>query len=86
MGSKADYCWCVVREFATARGRDWPDLRILNKDQTTANRLCCIEDKGYPACFMWSAKAIDPATRWTEAEHREVVAYNSSSRPDELRG
>lgn len=63
---------CVVGEFATAAGRDWPDLKILNKDQTTTNRLYCIEDKGYPACFMWSARAIDRATRWTEGEHQEA--------------
>jgi hypothetical protein len=34
-----------------------------------------IEGKGYPACFMWSAKAMDPATRWTEEAHREILTY-----------
>jgi hypothetical protein len=77
---------CVVGEFATAAGPDWPDLKLLNKDQTITNRLCCIEDKGYPACFMWSANAIDPATRWTEETHRELIAYNDLSRPDSLSG
>ncbi len=75
----------VVGEFATAAGRDWPDLKILNKDQTITNRLRCVEGKGYPACFMWSAKAMDPATRWTEEVHREVIAFNCSSRTDDLR-
>ncbi len=77
---------CVVGEFATAAGRDWPDLKILNTDQTTTNRLCCIESKGYPACFMWSARATDPATRWTEEERQEVIAYTGLRRPDGLRG
>ncbi len=76
---------CVVGEFATATGWDWPDLKILNRDQTTINRLRCIEDKGYPACFMWSAKAIDPATRWTDAVHQEVIVYIGAKRPDGLR-
>jgi hypothetical protein len=77
---------CVVGEFAAAVGRDWPDLKIAGKDQTTGNRLGCIADKGYPACFLWSAKAIDPATSWTEAENQDVIAYTTSSRPDSLQG
>jgi hypothetical protein len=77
---------CVVGEFATAAGREWPELKLLNRDQSTANRLCCIEDKGYPACFMWSAKAVDRATRWTEEEQRQVIAYTGLNRPDGLRG
>jgi len=77
---------CIVGEFATAAGCDWPDLKNRHKDQTVTNRLCCVEDKGYPACFLWSARAIDLATQWTRGEHQEIVAYNSSNRFDGLRG
>ncbi len=70
---------CVVGEFATAAGLDWPELKAQNKDQTITNRLSCIEGKGYPACFLWSARAMDPATRWTEDEHREIIAYSRLS-------
>ena len=76
---------CVVGEFATASGHDWPDLIEQDKHQTITNRLACIEAKGYPACFMWSAKAVDTATRWTEDEQREVVAYSGSKLPDGIR-
>ena len=77
---------CVLGEFATAMERDWPDLKNLRMDQTVANRLCCIEQKGYPACFLWSAKAMDPSTRWAESEHREVIAYTRSNSADSLQG
>ncbi len=76
---------CVVGEFATAAERDWPDLSLRNKDQTTANRLCCIENKEYPACFLWSANAVDRATRWTDVEHREVYAFTGASPADNRR-
>jgi hypothetical protein len=71
---------CVIGEFATAAARDWPDLKLFEKDQTITNRLSCIEGKGYPACFMWSARAMDPATRWAEDAHREIVEYHDSKR------
>jgi hypothetical protein len=66
---------CVVGEFATAVEREWPALRSVKNKQTTADRLSCIEEKGYPACFLWSANAVDRATRWTEKEQQEVIAY-----------
>ncbi len=72
---------CVVGEFATAAGRSWPDLLSLGMDQTVANRLRCIEGKGYPACFLWSARAVDAATRWTADEHQELAAYTRSNEP-----
>ena len=76
---------CVVGEFASAAGREWPDLKRQLKNQTMANRLCCIEDRGYPACFVWSARAMDPSTRWTAEEHEEVLAYTGFSKPEDLR-
>jgi hypothetical protein len=75
---------CVIGEFATAMGREWPDLKQLDKDQSTGNKLCRIEEKGYPACFMWSARAVDKSTRWTEEEHRQVIAYTGAGKPDGL--
>jgi hypothetical protein len=77
---------CVVGEFATAAGSDWPDLKTRHKDQTITGRLRCIEEKGYPACFLWSARAMDPATRWTEEAHRELFAYNGVGPTDAIRG
>jgi hypothetical protein len=77
---------CVVGEFATAAGKDWPDLKILNQDQTVTNRLRCIENKRYPACFLWSARAMDPATRWTGTEHREMMAYAGIEIPVSYKG
>jgi hypothetical protein len=75
---------CVVGEFATATERDWPDLTSLQQEQTVANRLRCVEEKGYPACFMWSAKAQDVATSWTANEHREILAFTGATGPDSV--
>lgn len=76
--SQAEDHACVVGEFATSVVRDWPDLKSLQKDQTVTNRLSCLEEKGYPACFLWSARAADDATRWTATEHQEIVTYSDS--------
>jgi hypothetical protein len=76
---------CIVGEFATAAGREWPDLKLLNREQSLGSRLCRIEEKGYPACFLWSAKAVDKATRWTDEERRQVIAYTGAGRADDLR-
>ncbi len=75
---------CIVGEFATAALRDWPDLKILHKDQTIANRLCCVEEKGYPACFLWSARAVDAASSWTANEQQGIAAFTGSIRPDHV--
>jgi len=72
---------CVIGEFATAEEHDWPDLKGRQQDQTVANRLGCLEEKGYPACFLWSARAADAATRWTADEQEEVSAYTGFNRP-----
>lgn len=73
---------CIVGEFATAAQKEWPDLQSLRRDQTIGNRLSCIEEKGYPACFMWSARAMDPATKWTKEAHRELLDYNHRNGPN----
>ena len=72
---------CIVGEFATAVEKDWPDLKLQGVGQTTANRLSCIESRGYDSCFLWSARAIDRATRWTDEECRAVMAYAGTGRP-----
>ncbi len=76
---------CVVGEFATAKGTAWPDLQSLHKAQSITNRLRCIDDKGYSACFLWSANAVDPSTLWTEEAHREVLAYSGPVPGDSIR-
>ncbi|MBN1568171.1 MAG: hypothetical protein JXA73_10015 [Acidobacteria bacterium] len=68
---------CAVGEFATAAGKAWPELQRQHRDQSITNRLRCMEDKGYPVCFLWSATATDAATRWTEEAHQELLAYNN---------
>jgi hypothetical protein len=77
---------CIVGEFATAAGKDWPDLKAQKRDQSIINRLSCLEEKGYPACFMWSARAIDPTTKWTEDARREVQAFNDRNRKERIEG
>ena len=72
---------CVVGEFASAAGRSWPDLLKPDMGQTVTHRLRCLEGKGYPACFLWSARAVDAATRWTADEHQELAAYTRSNGP-----
>lgn len=73
-------CPCIVGEFATAVERDWPDLRARGLDQNARNRLACIESRGYGACFLWSARAADRATRWTEEERRAVLSFAGPDR------
>ncbi len=72
---------CVVGEFASAAGRSWPDLLKPDMGQTVTHRLRCLEGKGYPACFLWSARAVDAATRWTADEHQQLAAYTRSNGP-----
>ncbi len=69
----------VVGEFASAEERAWPDLQLRREAQTLTNRLACLERKGYPDCFVWSARGADRATRWTEEVQGELAAYNRGS-------
>lgn len=66
---------CCVGEFATAAGMSWPELVNNRTDQTIASRLRAIADKGHQSTFLWSARATDQATTWTEAEHQEIAGY-----------
>lgn len=76
---------CFIGEFATAVQKDWTDLKKKKLGQTVRNRLRWIEEKGYPAAFLWSAQAVDVATNWTPNEVNDTVAYLNASRgePDD---
>jgi len=69
---------CFIGEFATAVQKDWTDLKKKKLGQTIPNRLNWIEEKGYPAAFLWSAQAVDVATNWTPREIEQTVAYIKS--------
>jgi len=78
---------CFIGEFATAPQRDWTELKKKKLDQTIPNRLKWVEEKGYPAAFLWSAlpllasgKGPDEATCWTPREIQDTVAYIRSLR------
>lgn len=71
---------CFIGEFATAVQKDWADLKNRRLDQSVINRLNLIEEKGYPAAFLWSAQAVDVATKWTPNEIQDTVAYIRASR------
>ncbi len=74
----ADYP-CFIGEFATAVQKDWTELKKKKLGQTVPNRLKWIEEKGYPAAFLWSAQAVDVATNWTQNEVNDTIAYIQSS-------
>ncbi|MEP7340969.1 MAG: hypothetical protein ABI977_24770 [Acidobacteriota bacterium] len=69
---------CFIGEFATAVQKDWTELKKKQLGQTIPNRLKWIEEKGYPAAFLWSAQAMDVATNWTQREIEDTVAYITS--------
>lgn len=70
---------CFIGEFATAVQKEWTELKEEKLDQTIPNRLKWIEEKGYPAAFLWSAQAIDVATKWSDSEIEQTVAYLQSA-------
>lgn len=71
---------CFIGEFATAVQKDWTDLKKRKLVQSVRNRLDLIEERGYPAAFLWSAQASDVATKWTPDEVRDTIAYLRTSR------
>ncbi|MBL8172546.1 MAG: hypothetical protein JNJ50_30760, partial [Acidobacteria bacterium] len=64
-----------IGEFATKFHRGWPDLRKADVEQVISTRLRSLAEKGYPAAFLWSARATDEATEWTQSEIGDTVAY-----------
>jgi hypothetical protein len=70
---------CIVGEFATAFQRGWPELKKGDLARTISIRLQCLEDKGYPAVFLWSAKATDEASTWTNTDQQETISFIKTS-------
>jgi hypothetical protein len=66
---------CFIGEFATKFQRGWPDLKGQDQTQTISSRLRCVAEKGYHSAFLWSARAVDEATAWGDADQGETLAY-----------
>jgi hypothetical protein len=77
-----DVSQCFIGEFATKFHRGWPELAKGDMARTITARLKCVAEKGYPAAFLWSARATDEATMWTKADHQETARFIKSSRDD----
>jgi hypothetical protein len=73
---------CFIGEFATTFHRGWPDLAKGDMARTIPARLKCVEEKGYPAAFLWSARATDEATTWTKYDQEETVGFIRASEGD----
>ena len=73
---------CFIGEFATKFQRGWPDLMEEEQARTIPARLGCIEEKGYPAAFLWSARATDDATAWTELDREETIGFIRTTRDE----
>jgi hypothetical protein len=70
---------CFLGEFATTFHRGWPDLGKQDKTRTISARLRCVAEKGYPAAFIWSARATDDATTWTPFDQQETISFIKQS-------
>jgi hypothetical protein len=70
---------CFIGEFATTFQRGWPELKKQDLARAITARLRCVEEKGYPAAFLWSARATDDATTWTEADCQETISFVKNS-------
>lgn len=66
---------CFIGELATTAHHCWPELRNADAAQPIAARLRCLEEKGYPAAFLWSAYASDEATTWTEDDRLAMASF-----------
>lgn len=66
---------CFIGEFATTFHRGWPDLTEQDMAHTIRARLRCMAKKGYTAAFLWSARATDEATTWTNNDQEETVSF-----------
>lgn len=65
---------CFIGELATAVEREWPELQDRQLPQNVSRRLEWLAGKGYPAAFLWSARAKDAATSWTPQEFQGTLA------------
>jgi hypothetical protein len=34
-----------------------------------------VAEKGYPSAFLWSARATDEATAWTEIDREDTISF-----------
>lgn len=68
---------CFVGEFATTSLRGWPDLIERDLERPIPSRLQNLEEKRYPAAFLWSARAKDNATKWEPEDHEDTLAFLS---------
>ncbi len=66
---------CFIGEFATKFQRGWPELKKQDVARTIPARLRCVEEKGYPAAFLWSAGKPDDATTWTDFDQQETISF-----------
>lgn|GEM_PF-1074261 len=71
---------CFIGEFATTFHRGWPELQERDFTGTISARLRCLEEKGYAAAFLWSARATDDATHWMESDQDEAASFIKSLR------
>jgi len=72
-----------VGEMATAVEREWPELLEGRLPQTISRRLELLEQKGYSTALLWSARANDPATRWTGADRDDTLVFLNRTGSDE---
>jgi hypothetical protein len=66
---------CIIGEFATSFHRGWPELMKGDLARTISARLQCVAEKGYPAVFLWSARATDDATTWTDSDRQQTISF-----------
>jgi hypothetical protein len=71
-----------IGEFATKFHRGWPDLKEQDQARTILARLRCVQGKGYPSAFLWSARATDEATTWTDLDKEETISFINGSGAD----
>jgi hypothetical protein len=72
----------VVGEFASAQGprfhlqhMRWPLPTDHDPGRYLRGRLEHMRDRGYVGAWLWSARAKDGASAWTEAERAQVRAF-----------
>ena len=70
---------CFIGEFATTFNGGWPELEKQDTARTISARLKLIEEKGYPAAFLWSARATDDATTWADADQLDTISFINAS-------
>ena len=48
-------------------------------EKTISARLKLIEEKGYLAAFLWSARATDEASTWADADLLDTISFINRS-------